>query len=298
MNGSSVAALGRGKIRLRCSKGRVLILKDALYVPAAALHLISIGRLCDDGLVATFNSTSCNFKNKNGKMIAGGTRAGKDLYHFNGDPLIVECVNIACTTPNLETWHHHLGHVNYQSVIDMAKKGLTRGMPTDLSTLPEICEHCIVGKQMKTPVPKIREGTRAKYKLEKVYSDITGPEAVTTNTGERYMLNLIDDFTSFSWTYILKKKSDAKAIFKEWKTLVEAEAKSKVGIFRTDSCGECTSVEFETYLCKEGIHHQLTTPHTSAQNGKAEHCHRTIMNRACAIQSNANLPPSLWGKCI
>src|SRR5882724_12757233 len=53
MNGSSVAALGRGKIRLRCSKGRVLILKDALYVPAAALHLISIGRLCDDGLVAT-----------------------------------------------------------------------------------------------------------------------------------------------------------------------------------------------------------------------------------------------------
>jgi len=146
-------------------------------------------------------------------------------------------------------------------------------MPTDLSTLPAICEHCIVGKQTKTPVLKVREGTRAKYKLEKVYSDITGPEAVTTNTGERYMLNLIDDLTSFSWTYMLKKKSDAKAIFKELKTLVEVEAKSKVGIFHTDSGGEYTSVEFRTYLHKEGICHQLTAPHTSAQNGKAECCH-------------------------
>src|SRR5882724_13463153 len=224
-------------------------------------------------------------------MIAGGTRAGKDLYCFNGNPLIVECVNIACTTPNLETWHRHLEHVNYQSVIDMAKKGLTRGMPTDLSTLPEICEHCIVGKQTKTPVLKVREGTRAKYKLEKVYSEITAPEAVMSNTGERYMLNLIDDFMSFSWTYTLKKKSDAKAIFKEWKACVEAETKAKVGIFCTDSGREYTSIEFETYLRREGVHHQLTAPHTSAQNGKAECCHRMIMNRAHAIRSDANLPP-------
>jgi len=65
-----------------------------------------------------------------------------------------------------------------------------------------------------------------------------------------------------------------------------------------DSGREYTSIEFETYLCREGIHHQLTAPHTSAQNRKAEHCHHMIMNRACAILSNANLPPSLWCKCI
>jgi len=84
-------------------------------------------------------------------------------------------------------------------------------MPTDLSTFPAICEHCIVGKQTKTPVLKVREGTRAKSKLEKVYSDITGPEVVISNTGERYMLNLIDDFMSFSLTYTLKKKSNPEA---------------------------------------------------------------------------------------
>ena len=41
-----------------------------------------------------------------------------------------------------------------------------------------------------------------------------------------------------------------------------------------------------------------TAPHTSAQNGKAEQCHRMIMNRACVIRSDANLPPSLWGEFV
>ena len=90
------------------------------------------------------------------KMIAGGTQAGKDLYCVNGNLLIVECINITHAVPNLETWHHCLGHVSYQSVIYMAKKGLTQGMPTNLSTLPAICEHYIVGKQTKTPVLKVR----------------------------------------------------------------------------------------------------------------------------------------------
>jgi len=67
-----------------------------------ALHLIPIGQLCDDGLVITFNSTSCNFRKWNDKMFSGGTQAGKDLYYFNGNLPIVECVNIAHAVPNLK----------------------------------------------------------------------------------------------------------------------------------------------------------------------------------------------------
>ena len=86
--------------------------------------------------------------------------------------------------------------------------------------------------------------------------------------------------------------------FKDWKSCVESESGVKVGIFRTDSGGEYTSDEFEAYLHKEGIHHQLTAPHTSTQNGKAERCHCTIMNRAHAIQSDTDLPPSLSRECV
>ena len=85
---------------------------------------------------------------------------------------------------------------------------------------------------------------------------------------------------------------------KTGKSHVKSESGVKVGIFRTDSGGEYTSDEFETYLHKEGIYHQLTAPHTSAQNGKVERCHCTIMNRAHAIRSDTDLPPSLWRECV
>jgi hypothetical protein len=43
--------------------------------------------------------------------------------------------------------------------------------------------------------------------------------------------------------------------------------------------------------------HPITAPYTSAQNGKSECLHRTIMGRARAMWLDARLPPSLWAKC-
>ena len=70
----------------------------------------------------------------------------------------VECINIARAAAMLDTWHQRLGHVNYTSIVKMAEKKLVIGMPTSLSYLPQICEHCVLAKQARTPVPKMREG--------------------------------------------------------------------------------------------------------------------------------------------
>ena len=95
---------------------------------------------------------------------------------------------------------------------------------------------------------KSREGMRVKSKLEIVYSDIAGPEAVEMGASEKYMLNLVDNFMSCSWTYTLKKKSDAIDVFKDWKALVEYESSLKLSIIHMDSGGEYTSDQFEAYL--------------------------------------------------
>jgi len=55
LNGTSMSATGRGKIRLCCRKGCTLTLHDALHVPQAAIHLILIGQICDNGLTVVFN---------------------------------------------------------------------------------------------------------------------------------------------------------------------------------------------------------------------------------------------------
>ena len=185
MNGSSVTAVGRGKVRLQCRKGWVLILKDVLYAPAASLCLILVGCLCDDGMTASFDATSCCCKRKAGKTITSSTRTGKDLYWFTRDPLRVEHANISCTAPSLKTWHHPLGHISYQAVIWHGKEGPHQSMPVDISALLLICEHCVLGKQTKTAIPKTWEGEWAKTKLGIVCLDITGPEAVVRMTLRR-----------------------------------------------------------------------------------------------------------------
>ncbi|THH10420.1 hypothetical protein EW146_g8372 [Bondarzewia mesenterica] len=60
INGSCIQAVGTGDIRLQLGKDRVFTLHHVLFVPHAAMRLISIGRLCDSGYSVAFSHTSCS----------------------------------------------------------------------------------------------------------------------------------------------------------------------------------------------------------------------------------------------
>src|SRR5467141_857877 len=85
MNGNSIPAIGVGTIRLRCGKGRKLTLKNALFMPDAALWLISVGKLADNDFTTIFEEKMCHIRNKSGKSIADSTRKGQGLYYFAGN---------------------------------------------------------------------------------------------------------------------------------------------------------------------------------------------------------------------
>ena len=86
--------------------------------------------------------------------------------------------------------------------------------------------------------------------------------------------------------------------FLEWKALVEKSSGRKVKVFRTDNGGggggEYTSTEFENYLKKEGITHQLTVPKTPEQNGVAERMNRTLVESVRSMLADAKLPHKFW----
>ena len=48
------------------------------------------------------------------------------------------------------------------------------------------------------------------------------------------------------------------------------------------------------FCLSEGIDHQRTAPYTSAQNGRAERLHRTILRKAHTMQLACNAPGSFW----
>lgn len=301
VGGSSIFAVAIGDIKLNVTQGDPIILRNALYIPKATVRLISVIVLAQDsGVVAHFDDKSCWITNKVTKnIVAQGTvLPNKNLYtlYLHSSPVTTERAYTAGHTPNIETWHRRLGHANYQALGDMVRKGMVTGLSTLSPSNAPKCESCILGKQTKTPVPKKREvgpGHRATRKLEKVWVDLSGPHAVTSRTGNSYVMDILDDYTSMPWTIPLKLKDDSFDELKAWEMAREAETGLKVGTYITDR-GELRSAEMREWLKSRGTDHLFTAPYTSSHIGRVERMHRTLMAKARTMRLYANLPAYLW----
>ena len=107
-------------------------------------------------------------------------------------------------------------------------------------------------------------------KLELVHSDVVGPLSPASIGGKKYILTFIDDSSRRSWVYLMRTKDEVPEHFKEWREMVEKQSEQKVKTLRTDNGREYMSNEFEAYLRREGITHQLTVPYSPQQNGVAK----------------------------
>ena len=67
---------------------------------------------------------------------------------------------------------------------------------------------------------------------------------------------------------------------------------------RSNNGGEYTSKEFALYLAKEGIKHELTTPHTPQQNGIAERLNRTLVEGVRAMLADSKLTHRFWAEAL
>lgn len=74
--------------------------------------------------------------------------------------------------------------------------------------------------------------------MEKVHLDISGLASVVSSEDVKYILNIIDDHTRMTWTYLLKKKSEAENAFHEWKPLIEHKSGHRLKCIWTDNGGE------------------------------------------------------------
>jgi hypothetical protein len=109
----------------------------------------------------------------------------------------------------------------------------------------------------------------------------------------KYVMVLLDDFSSAAWNFLLRKKLDAFPAFRQWLATISKHQR-RLNILHSDRGGELTSAEFEAFLKSKGIIHQKSAPHEHQQNGQAEHINRTLMDKAEAMRHNASLPMMWW----
>ena len=116
--------------------------------------------------------------------------------------------------------------------------------------------------------------------------------------GKFYFISFTDDSARYSWTYYLRKKSEAFEAFKAWHKEVERQTGRKLRIFRSDNGGKYITIQWELYMKEHGIVHQKTTPQTPEQNGVSERLNLTIMDRVRTILIESQLPLSLWAEAV
>jgi len=184
LGGTCVYAVGLGNIKLHLRNGHNLILHNVLYIPTSKVRLVSVLALNHDGdYMSHFGATSCWITTTNGNCIAEGcvstTRGLYTLAIATGDTFTamttspspvndeandratIDTTLYTTPVPDVETWHQWLGHCSSHMVVNMARNNVIKGMPIDLSSMPPKCDHCILGKQACSLVPKAWEGTKA-----------------------------------------------------------------------------------------------------------------------------------------
>ena len=298
----SVAATGIGTIKLRTSLG-LLVLNNALYVPTSSVRLISVFLLGEARFNAHFypHEGHCFISDANNTIVARGTALpNRKLFVLSNFSVPVHfhtsfpsSAHYVSRLPDVDSWHKRLGHCGPRAVLDMARSKVVEGMPIDTSSEPAKCPHCILGKQTRSSVPRVREGVKATCQLERVYVDLCGPMSVSSRSGRLYSMNIIDDYSGFVWSLPLRSKAEAAVILQHWLTFLEVQTPYRLKSFVTDN-GELASLAIHDWCTRKGIQHLFTAPYTSAHNGRAERLHRTLLDKARAMKSACNAPTDMW----
>ena len=98
--------------------------------------------------------------------------------------------------------------------------------------------------------------------LDLVHTDVWSC-SIKSNSGCRYYVFFIDDFSRFSWLYPLHHKYEVFAVLNKFKTLVENQFSMKIKQLQSDGGGVYLSHQFQSYLSLHGIRNRVSCPYTA-----------------------------------
>ncbi len=185
-------------------------------------------------------------------------------------------------------WHKRLAHMNMADVKRLAN--MSTGIDVDSANSLEkqespesVCEACAIGKQHRTP--SRRPHTRATKIGELVHTDLAGGGNIPkTDGGARYVATMIDDYSQYTTTYLLGRKSELKVILWNYLELMKTRG-TPVHRLRSDNRGEYAGHPTNKLLKKHGVQWEPTAPYNPSE-------------RTRAILAVAKLPIRLWGEAI
>ena len=304
-NGDTVTATVRGDVELKVENGQRMILRDVLYVPSLHRNLISTNKITMKGGKMVADSTGMILSM--GKLrvkIPMVTEDGKHMYVLKGTRIgVEEANNVKTDTPNekikrmpismdINTAHSlcHLGEKLLRVTFSELGVKLTGQLKP--------CEGCCRANARAKAVRK-STNVRATKPGERLFVDTSGPYPESLS-GNRYWIQIVDDFSRKGWSKFRKSKVDLPKVVEEHVRYLRT-CNYPVKFLRCDNAGEHQE-KLRAVCNKCGIELEYTAPHTPQMNGVCERRIAVNLSGARAFLYASNFTEktrkALWAEAI
>lgn len=254
---SRIDIIGKGSIVFVAKNGDRRILNDVYYIPDLRSNIVSLGQATESCCDLRMRKDYLTLYDRDSKLLVKAIKSRNRLYKVILEAEDTKCLQLGISNIS-SRWHARLGHIGTETLKTMVEKELVFGIPS-IKIEKEMCSPCLLGKQVRKSFPQ-STSYRAKGILELVHRDLCGPITPSTPSKNRYIFVLIDDYSRYMLSLLLREKGEAFNKFKSFKASVEQETGTTIKKFRTDRGGEFLSTEFQAYCDASGIQRHLTAP--------------------------------------
>nr|GEY16847.1 retrovirus-related Pol polyprotein from transposon TNT 1-94 [Tanacetum cinerariifolium] len=149
------------------------------YVKGLGHNLFSVRQFCDSDLEVAFKKHSCYVRDTNDVELIKGS-CGSNLYTISVEDMMKSspiCLLSKASKNKSWLWHRRLNHLNFDTIHDLTRKYLVRGLPRLKFEKDHLCFACQLGKSKKHTHKTKTENTNMEV-LNTLHMDLCGPMQV------------------------------------------------------------------------------------------------------------------------
>jgi transposase InsO family protein len=128
-----------------------------------------------------------------------------------------------------------------------------------------VCAPCRHGKMTAASHYPVNTGM-TEHPGQLLYINTIGPSRVRSMGGKWYVLVIIDDYSHYSWVFILESKDEVFEHFRNLAFRLNNEHPNCLKAIRSDNGTEFRNASFDEFYLEHGIDQQFFTPRVPQQN--------------------------------
>ncbi|KAJ9538691.1 hypothetical protein OSB04_031424 [Centaurea solstitialis] len=285
-NGVLIPVSGIGNVRIN----NILLLEDVLFVPQFHLNLLSIGQLTSLGKYrVVFDEGIAIVQDARTRKMIGTVKMIQGLYALKIEDSCRS--NAAINLASVETWHRRLGHPS-SDVLDALHSVLATNKHS-LANNNDPCMVCPLAKQKRLPFVSLNNMSKEAFDL--IHCDVWGPFHTHSYQGHRFFLTIVDDYSRFTWVYMLKHKSEVTVLIPQFYAMIQTQFGKGIRSVRSDNAKE---FDFSQFFADKGVISQKSCVERPEQNSVVERKHQHILNVARALFFQSKIPLAYWSECV